>query len=130
MAVFIFDAIVWLVPHLSISKGVKVITLTPLALAKIKEELAKHAGAVGLRLQVEGGGCSGFQYRMLLEKIGHQPDDQVVEQDDLKVFIDPRSAPYLQGVTIDYEDSSFGKGYKFTNPNASSTCGCGESFNV
>jgi iron-sulfur cluster assembly protein len=81
----------------------------------------------GLRIAVIGGGCSGFQYQMSLDK---QPaaDDQVIEQDGLRVFVDTRSMLYLNGTTIDYVDGLSGSGFKFDNPNARGTCGCGESF--
>lgn len=83
----------------------------------------------GLRISVTGGGCSGMQYGMALEE-GAKDDDTVVEFADLKVFIDPHSAPLLKGVTVDFLDSMDGSGFKFENPNASASCGCGNSFSA
>ena len=83
----------------------------------------------GLRISVTGGGCSGLQYGMSLEE-SSKNDDQVVEIDQLKIFIDPCSAPLLKGVTVDFLDSMEGSGFKFHNPNASASCGCGNSFSA
>jgi iron-sulfur cluster assembly protein len=81
----------------------------------------------GLRIGVAGGGCSGFQYAMALEKESNA-DDTVIECGDFKVFIDPQSAPLLNGVKVDFLDSMEGSGFKFENPNATKSCGCGSSF--
>ncbi len=81
----------------------------------------------GLRIQVSGGGCSGMQYGMALEEAS-KDDDQVLEIGDLKIFVDPASAPLLDGVTVDFLDSMEGSGFKFENPNAKASCGCGNSF--
>ncbi|MDJ0738503.1 MAG: iron-sulfur cluster assembly accessory protein [Gammaproteobacteria bacterium] len=81
----------------------------------------------GLRIQVTGGGCSGMQYGMALEASGRS-DDIVLELGGLKVFVDPASAPLLEGVTVDFLDSMDGSGFKFDNPNATASCGCGNSF--
>jgi iron-sulfur cluster assembly accessory protein len=81
----------------------------------------------GLRIEVKGGGCSGMQYSMALEKAA-QADDTVVECGDIKIFVDPESLPLLDGVTVDFIDSMEGSGFKFVNPNATNTCGCGSSF--
>ncbi len=81
----------------------------------------------GIRVGVVGGGCSGFQYSMDFEN--EQKDgDQVYEQGGVKVYLDPMSAMYLQGVTVDYVVGLQGAGFKFNNPNAKNTCGCGQSF--
>ncbi len=81
----------------------------------------------GIRVGVVGGGCSGFQYSMDFEN--EQKDgDQVYEQGGVKVYLDPMSAMYLQGVTVDYVVGLQGAGFKFINPNAKNTCGCGQSF--
>lgn len=81
----------------------------------------------GLRVSVNGGGCSGFQYGMALEP---QPngDDTVIEMGPVKVFIDPASASMLDGVIVDFVDGLDGSGFKFENPNATKSCGCGNSF--
>lgn len=81
----------------------------------------------GLRVSVMGGGCSGFQYGMALEAEA-KDEDTVIECGTVKVFIDPESAPMLEGVTIDFLDSLDGSGFKFENPNAKNSCGCGSSF--
>ncbi len=83
---------------------------------------------LGLRMQVIGGGCSGFQYN--LEFGEAKGTDRVFEFHGLKVFIDPRSSLYLAGSVLDYNDGLMESGFKITNPNAKNTCGCGESFSV
>jgi iron-sulfur cluster assembly protein len=83
----------------------------------------------GLRISVTGGGCSGMQYGLELEETA-KGDDTVVELGSLKIFIDPYSAPLLKGVTVDFLDSMEGSGFKFENPNASASCGCGNSFSA
>jgi iron-sulfur cluster assembly accessory protein len=83
----------------------------------------------GLRVSVTGGGCSGFQYGMALEAEAKE-GDTVVECGTVKVFIDPQSAPLLSGVTIDFLDGLEGSGFKFENPNATNSCGCGSSFSA
>lgn len=83
----------------------------------------------GLRISVQGGGCSGFQYGMSLEAESEMTDT-VVTYGAVKVFIDPQSAPMLQGVKLDFVDSLEGSGFKFENPNATKSCGCGNSFSV
>jgi len=83
---------------------------------------------LGLRMQVVGGGCSGFQYN--LEFGTAKGTDKVFEFHGLKIFIDPRSTLYLAGSVLDYNDGLMDSGFKITNPNAKNTCGCGESFSV
>ena len=87
----------------------------------------KNVPDYGLRVFVSGGGCSGMQYGMALEAEA-RPYDHVVENDGVKIFIDPTSMMYLNGATVDYEDSIMGGGFKIDNPNAASACGCGTSF--
>jgi iron-sulfur cluster assembly accessory protein len=103
------------------------LTLTPTAIQKVKTILAERGEEAGLRIAVIGGGCSGFQYQMTLDKEANV-DDQVIEQDGLRVFIDARSLLYLNGTRVDYVESLTGSGFKFENPNAKGSCGCGESF--
>jgi iron-sulfur cluster assembly accessory protein len=81
----------------------------------------------GLRISVTGGGCSGMQYAIALEPAS-KIDDLVVECGAIQVFVDPYSAPLLSGVTVDFQDGMDGSGFKFTNPNAANSCGCGKSF--
>lgn len=81
----------------------------------------------GLRVSVNDGGCSGLQYGMALES-SPNTDDKVLELGDIKVFVDPASVDLLDGVTVDFLDSMEGSGFKFENPNATKSCGCGKSF--
>ena len=83
----------------------------------------------GLRISVTGGGCSGMQYGLALEEAARS-DDTVMEFGELKIFIDPFSAPMLKGVTVDFYDDMQGSGFKFENPNATASCGCGKSFSA
>jgi iron-sulfur cluster assembly accessory protein len=83
----------------------------------------------GLRISVTGGGCSGMQYGLALEETPNN-DDTIVEVSGLKLFVDPYSAPMLNGVTVDFLDSMEGSGFKFENPNATASCGCGNSFSA
>ena len=80
-----------------------------------------------LRVFVEGGGCSGFQYGMSFDR--PKADDQVFETEGVQVLLDPASPAYLAGTSIDFDDGLQGKGFEIRNPNAQSTCGCGKSFN-
>jgi iron-sulfur cluster assembly protein len=105
------------------------IELTPGAIAKVKSILAEHKEESGLRIAVVGGGCSGFQYQMTLDR-EERPDDKVMEMEGLKVFVDSRSLLYLNGTKVDYIDGLNGSGFKFDNPNAKASCGCGESFDA
>jgi iron-sulfur cluster assembly protein len=104
------------------------ILVTDKALATVRNLLIeKSVPNYGLRVFVAGGGCSGMQYGMALEEEA-RPYDHVIEQDGVKVFVDPTSMMYLAGATVDYEDSLMGGGFKIENPNAVSSCGCGSSF--
>ena len=113
---------------MSVVEQQTVITLTENAAATIQNLLVqKNVPNHGLRVFVSGGGCSGMQYGMALEEEA-RPYDHVIETDGVKVFVDPTSLMYLQGATIDYEDSLMGGGFRIDNPNAVSSCGCGHSF--
>jgi iron-sulfur cluster assembly protein len=106
------------------------ITLTPKALSAVEKFIQGAASPVaGLRIAISGGGCSGFQYGMSLEETA-AADDTVVELGSVKLLVDPFSAPLLNGVTVDFVDSLQGSGFKFENPNASSSCACGSSFSA
>ena len=105
------------------------LTLTAAAVDKVKEIMAERGEAGGLRIAVIGGGCSGFQYQMSLDAEANA-DDKVFEQEGLKMLVDARSLLYLEGTKVDYVNGLNGAGFKFDNPNAQSTCGCGESFNA
>lgn len=85
-----------------------------------------NAPAKKLRVFVESGGCSGLQYGMSFDE--PKPDDAVVESEGVPILLDPASATYLSGSTIDFDDGLHGKGFEIKNPNAGSTCGCGKSF--
>lgn len=96
---------------------------------KVKEIMAAEEKAgYGLRVYVEGGGCSGFQYGMAFEEKENEEDD-VVEMHGLRLFVDPYSAPMLKGTEVDYVDDLQNAGFSIKNPNAKTTCGCGQSFN-
>ncbi len=105
------------------------LTFTETAVQKVKSILAERGEEAGLRIAVIGGGCSGFQYQMSLDKEPNA-EDQILEMDGLKVFVDNRSLLYLNGTRVDYVDGLTGSGFKFENPNTKGTCGCGESFYV
>ncbi|MEO1132966.1 MAG: iron-sulfur cluster assembly accessory protein [Cyanobacteria bacterium J06639_1] len=81
----------------------------------------------GIRLAVKDGGCNGYEYDIKVADLP-KPDDTVERSGSLQVFIDPQSAPLLDGIVVDYIDSLLESGFKFTNPNATDTCGCGKSF--
>ena len=103
------------------------ITITEPAAAKIKQLMPEGDTEYALRMRVVGGGCSGLEYRMELEKEPNE-GDKVLTSSGVKVFIDMKSALYLAGVEIDYLDGLMESGFKITNPNATTTCGCGQSF--
>lgn len=106
------------------------IQLTPHAAEKVRELIAKRENPEsGLRVGVRGGGCSGFQYFLEFADAGHKGDREL-DSHGVKLFVDPKSFLYLQGTEVDFVDSLGGSGFKFSNPNAKRTCGCGESFSV
>ena len=107
------------------------IQVTEKAAKKIRELLAKEGISErgGLRLGVQGGGCSGLTYAMRLE--GQARDrDNVIEENGARVFVDPKSFTYLDEVTLDYEETLIRQGFVFQNPRATHSCGCGSSFTV
>ena len=108
----------------------EIVALTPLAAEKLQgimkeKNLADH----GLRVFIAGGGCSGFQYGMAFENTTEE-GDQVFESNGVRLYVDPGSAMYLEGATVDYVDSLMGGGFRIENPNAVSTCSCGQSFSA
>lgn len=106
------------------------VIFTNQAAAKVKELGATHGNQQSmLRVYIEGGGCSGFQYGFDFEERIHE-DDTVVENDGVKLLIDPLSFQYLMGASIDYQDDLQGSRFVVSNPNASTTCGCGSSFSI
>jgi iron-sulfur cluster assembly protein len=106
------------------------VQLTEKAVGKVKEILSsQEPRPAGLRIAVVGGGCSGFSYSMAFE---NQPNmlDKTYQYDGLKVFVDQASMLYLDGAEVDYVENLEGSGFKFSNPNVKSTCGCGSSFSA
>jgi iron-sulfur cluster assembly accessory protein len=108
------------------------INVTPAAASKITELLAEeNKTAAGLRVFVQGGGCSGFQYGLMIEEgDGTSGADQVFESNGIRLYVDPISVRYLTGAEVDFVDNIAGGGFTIKNPNAKSTCGCGQSFNA
>jgi iron-sulfur cluster assembly accessory protein len=105
-----------------------VLAVTPVAAAKIKELLqARNIPGHALRVFVAGGGCSGLQYGMAFEE-APQEYDSLIEVDGVRLIVDPTSAMYVGGASIDFVDSLMGGGFRIDNPNAVSSCGCGHSF--
>jgi iron-sulfur cluster insertion protein len=103
------------------------VTLTPTAAEKVRTLSAEDPEARVLRVAVEGGGCSGFQYAIGFDG-SPEADDLEIDCDGVRVVIDPVSLPYLAGSKIDYIDGLMGAGFQFENPNVASTCGCNSSF--
>jgi iron-sulfur cluster assembly protein len=107
---------------------VPLVALSEAAAAKLRELTAEEANpAIGLRVYVYSGGCSGFRYGMMLED-QPTPEDLTVESRGIKVYVDQQSTQYLTGSEIDYLDTLMGAGFTVNNPNAVSGCGCGSSF--
>jgi iron-sulfur cluster assembly protein len=113
------------------SAATPVLALTPRAVTAAQQIRAKEGLPDGhvLRVSVVGGGCSGFSYQLDFDEAVRE-GDQVLEYDGLRVVVDPTSAPHLAGTQIDYVSSLSGGGFKFANPKAAQTCGCGSSFSV
>jgi iron-sulfur cluster assembly protein len=107
------------------------INLTPTAVSTVQQFIEDQGAAegAGLRVAVLPGGCSGFQYGLNIED-APESDDEILELEGLKVFVDPFSAQYLEGVEIDYVTTMMGSGFTFRNPNSAGGCGCGSSFTV
>jgi len=104
------------------------LNLTAKALEMVKDAMAReNLAGYGIRVGVVGGGCSGFQYSMDFDN-AERDGDSTYEQDGIKLYVDAMSSMYLQGVTVDYVVGLQGAGFKFNNPSAKNTCGCGQSF--
>jgi iron-sulfur cluster assembly accessory protein len=105
------------------------ISLTERAARRIREIMAGEPSGSMLRVSVNGGGCSGFQYAFDVER-ARQADDIVIEKDGATVLVDQVSLPFLDGSTIDFVDDLIGQSFKIDNPHATASCGCGTSFSV
>jgi iron-sulfur cluster insertion protein len=108
------------------------INVTVAAASKISELLVEeNKPEAGLRVFVQGGGCSGFQYGLMIDEgEGDASTDAVIDVNGVKLLVDPISARYLSGAEVDFVDNITGGGFTIKNPNAKSTCGCGSSFTV
>ncbi|MFT7678449.1 MAG: iron-sulfur cluster assembly protein [Planctomycetota bacterium] len=107
------------------------VLITERAVAEVRRIITDQElpNATALRVGVKGGGCSGFSYTLGFDDSVNEVD-QINEVDGVRVICDPKSFLYLNGTQVDFEESLMGRGFKFTNPNASKSCGCGESFSV
>jgi iron-sulfur cluster assembly protein len=107
------------------------VTITDFAASKIKDLKDKEGLSTehNIRVAVEGGGCSGLMYDLQFSA-EQQPSDMIFEDKGIKIMVDKKSILYLAGTELDFSDGLNGKGFQFKNPNASRTCGCGESFSV
>ena len=105
-----------------------VVILTPAAVEKVRSMMQKeNKPDYGLRVGVVTGGCAGLSYEMRLQKAAYE-NDVIVEQDGIKMFVNNESVDFLKGIVIDYIDTLKESGFKYSNPNAKSSCGCGTSF--
>jgi iron-sulfur cluster assembly protein len=105
------------------------IEVTPKAVSKIRDAFAKQGVVGGLRLGVLGGGCSGLSYQFKFD-VKPRATDKIFEFEDVKVFVDPKSMVFLEGMTLDWKDSLMQSGFVFENPHAKKSCGCGTSFSA
>ena len=105
------------------------VTLSPRAAKRIAEILSGEPNPTNVRLSVNGGGCSGFQYEFGLDA-NRNADDIVISRDGASILIDPMSLEFLGGSEIDFSDDLIGAAFKVNNPNATASCGCGTSFSV
>jgi len=106
-----------------------IVTLTANAQTEVRRLIQEqNKPGIGLRLGVKGGGCSGFSYKLDFDQ--KKEGDIVVPYSDFSVFLDRKSTIYLRGISLDFQKGLAGKGFVFSNPNATNTCGCGESFSV
>ena len=103
------------------------VTISERAARRIGEILQKEGDGAMLRISVEGGGCSGFQYKFDVEH-DRAEDDLVIARDSAVVLVDPASVPFLAGSEVDFVDDLIGASFKVNNPNATASCGCGTSF--
>ena len=116
-------------PQVEEPKVERKIHVTPKAVARIREAFAKQGVQGALRLGVLGGGCSGLSYQFKFDA-KPRPTDQVFEFDGVKIYVDPKSMVFLDGMTLDWKDSLMQSGFVFDNPHAQKSCGCGTSFSA
>ena len=105
------------------------VTLSEAAAKHVANFISKRGKGIGIRLGVKTSGCSGMAYKLEFAD-SPEPDDIVFDTHGLKVLIDPKSLPYLEGTELDYTREGLNEGFKFNNPNVKDQCGCGESFHV
>jgi iron-sulfur cluster assembly accessory protein len=105
------------------------VTITERAARRIGQILKSEGDGAMLRISVEGGGCSGFQYKFDIERAKAE-DDLVIERDQVVVVVDPASVPFLAGSEVDFVDDLMGASFRVNNPNATASCGCGTSFSI
>ncbi len=113
----------------AIDRPEKTVTITESAARRINKVVAGEDDKIGLRITVEGGGCSGFSYSFGLTETQND-DDKVFERDGARVFIDDLSMVYMAGSKIDFVDDLIGQSFNIENPNAVASCGCGTSFSI
>ena len=104
------------------------VSVTEQAAQEVKRLLAEEPGKTGLRLEITGGGCSGMSYGLSFDT--QQEKDHVIEAYGINVYIDPKTAIYVKGTTLDFQSGLEGRGFMIKNPQAKSSCGCGKSFSV
>ena len=109
--------------------AVKQVFVTPKAVGKIRDAFKREGVSGGLRLGVLGGGCSGLSYQFKFAP-EPRPRDHVFQFEDVRVFVDPKSMLFLDGMTLDWQDSLIQSGFVFQNPHATKSCGCGTSFSA
>jgi iron-sulfur cluster assembly accessory protein len=126
-----YDEPVATVEHPLETEPTPIVSLTPVAAAKVKALMAEEpdGDTLVLRLAIQGGGCSGFQYGLGFDS-GSAEGDIELDLEGVRVVVDPFSAPYLRGATIDFLNTIEESGFKIDNPNAAASCGCGHSFTV
>jgi iron-sulfur cluster assembly accessory protein len=105
------------------------LTITERAAQRIGQILKSEGNGAMLRISVEGGGCSGFQYKFNVER-NKADDDTVISRDAVMVLVDPASVPFLDGSEVDFVDDLIGASFRVNNPNATASCGCGTSFSI
>jgi iron-sulfur cluster assembly protein len=105
------------------------VTLSAAAAQHVSRFIAKRGKGIGIRLGVKTSGCSGMAYKLEFADAA-EPEDVIFESHGLKVLVDPKSLPYIDGTELDFAKEGLNEGFKFNNPNVKDQCGCGESFNV